>query len=88
MDAVVKQINNVGIFVDIGAVSCFINRHSIPAHYEYQPGTPASYKSEGDEPLISIEEKVRVKIIGTRADMTGLFAVGTLMDDFLGIIEN
>lgn len=88
LDAIVRQINHVGIFVDIGAVSCFINRHSIPSHYEFHAGVPPCYKSEGEEPVITTEEKIRVKIIGTRTDLSGLFAVGTLMDDFLGIIEN
>lgn len=88
MDGVVKQVNHVGIFVDIGPVSCFINRHSIPAHYEYEPSIlPACYKS-AEDPAITVEEKIRVKIIGTRLDMSGLFVVGTLMDDFLGIVEN
>lgn len=89
MDGVVKQINRVGIFVDIGPVSCFINRHSIPPHYEYEANiVPACYKAQSDDPAITVEEKIRVKIIGTRIDMSGLFAVGTLMDDFLGIIDN
>lgn len=89
MDGVVKQINHVGIFVDIGPISCFINRHSIPAHYEYETSiVPACYKTKSDDPAITVEEKIRVKIIGMRIDLSGLFVVGTLMDDFLGIIEH
>lgn len=76
LEAVVKQVNKIGIFVEIGAVTCFINRHSIPSHYEFHGEVPACYKSEGDEPSISVEEKIRVKVIGVRMDMSGLFAIG------------
>lgn len=87
-DGIVKQVNNVGIFVDFGPIFCFINRHSIPAHFEFHAGIPSYYKSECEDTVITNEETIRVKIIGTRMDMTGLFAVGTLMDDFLGVIHN
>lgn len=105
LEAIVKQVNKIGIFAEIGGVTCFINRHSIPSHYQYQGGIPACYKSEGDEPAIFVEENIRVKIIGVRMDMSGLFTVGelmfeekknlnkefffsgTLMDDYLGVIE-
>lgn len=89
MDGIVKQVNRMGIFVDIGPVTCFINRHSIPAHYEFEANVvPACYKTQSDDPAITVQEKIRVKIIGTRIDMSGLFAIGTLMDDFLGVIDN
>jgi DNA-directed RNA polymerase II subunit RPB7 len=76
LEAIVKQVNKIGIFVEIGAVTCFINRHSIPSHYQFHAGLPACYKSEGDEAAISVEEKIRVKVIGVRMDMSGLFTIG------------
>lgn len=88
LEAIVKQVSKVGIFVEIGALTCFINRHSIPSHYTFQAAIPMCYKSEGDEAVICIEEKIRVKIIGVRMDMNGLFAIGTLMDDYLGVIDS
>lgn len=87
VEGIVKQVNKVGIFVEVGAATCFINHHSIPPHYTFSAGAPACYKSSNEEPAITIEEKIRVKIIGTKIDIGGIFAIGTLMDDYLGIVE-
>jgi DNA-directed RNA polymerase subunit E'/Rpb7 len=87
-DSIVKQVNKVGIFVEIGPMTCFINRHSIPKQYTFENSNVPCYKSEGDDPPIIIDEHIRVKIIGIKMDMSGLFAVGSLLEDFLGVIEN
>ena len=88
IDAIVQQVNKLGIFVSAGALTCFINRHSIPPHYSFQAEIPHCYKSENDDFAIVAEEKIRVKIIGVRTDMSGMFAIGTLMDDYLGVIDS
>jgi DNA-directed RNA polymerase II subunit RPB7 len=37
---------------------------------------------------IQKECEVRLKIIGTRVDATAIFCVGTIKDDFLGVIND
>ncbi|KAI9579313.1 hypothetical protein GQX74_004785 [Glossina fuscipes] len=70
LDAVVKQINK-----------------SIPADMQFCPnGNPPCYKSKDEDVVISGEDKIRLKIVGTRVDATGIFAIGTLMDDYLGLV--
>lgn len=72
-------------------------------------GNPPCYKSKEEEVVIAPEDKIRLKIVGTRVDATGIvslshfvcefcvrsehetffsfqFAIGTLMDDYLGLV--
>lgn len=87
LDAVVKQVNKVGMFAEIGPLSCFISHHSIPSEMVFCPNsTPACYKSTDEDIVIAAEDKIRLKIVGTRVDANGIFAIGTLMDDYLGLV--
>uniref|UniRef100_A0A1B0GJX1 DNA-directed RNA polymerase II subunit RPB7 n=2 Tax=Lutzomyia longipalpis TaxID=7200 RepID=A0A1B0GJX1_LUTLO len=87
LDAVVTQVNKVGMFAEIGPLSCFISHHSIPADMQFCPnGNPPCYKSKDEDVVIAAEDKIRLKIVGTRVDATGIFAIGTLMDDYLGLV--
>lgn len=49
--------------------------------------SPACYKSKDEEIVIAAEDKIRLKVVGTRVDATGIFAIGTLMDDYLGLVS-
>lgn len=86
LDALVTQVNKVGIFTEIGPLSCFISRHSIPAEMEFDPQSqPPCYKTLDEDMVIQEDDEIRLKIVGTRVDATDIFAIGTLMDDFLGL---
>ncbi|EYC03028.1 hypothetical protein Y032_0096g2907 [Ancylostoma ceylanicum] len=86
VDAVVNQVNKVGIFCDIGPLSCFISRHCIPPDMEFDPNSnPPCYKTEDETSIIKQDDEIRVKLIGTRVDANDIFAIGTLMDDYLGL---
>ncbi|XP_022659913.1 DNA-directed RNA polymerase II subunit RPB7-like isoform X1 [Varroa destructor] len=88
LDAVVTQVNKVGIFTEIGPLSCFISRHSIPQDMQFDPNaTPPCYKNAEDEEIAQ-DDEIRLKIVGTRVDATDIFAIGTLMDDYLGAIAS
>ncbi|EYU34942.1 hypothetical protein MIMGU_mgv1a020255mg, partial [Erythranthe guttata] len=41
-----------------------------------------------DDMEIQKESEVRLKIIGTRVDATEIFCIGTIKDDFLGVISD
>ncbi|XP_074111919.1 DNA-directed RNA polymerase II subunit RPB7 [Cotesia typhae] len=87
LDAVVTQVNKVGMFAEIGPLSCFISHHSIPADMQFCPNiSPPCYKSKEEDVVIQADDEIRLKIVGTRVDATGIFAIGTLMDDYLGLI--
>ena len=33
------------------------------------------------------DDEIRLKIVGTRVDASDIFAIGTLMDDYLGLVS-
>lgn len=44
--------------------------------------------NSGDKNLtIGKGSRVRVKLIGTRVDATEIFAIGSIKDDYLGLID-
>ena len=45
------------------------------------------YQNQDEGIVIQKEDEIRLKIIGTRVDANDIFAVGSLMDDFLGLIS-
>uniref|UniRef100_A0A0R3RZ67 Signal peptidase complex catalytic subunit SEC11 n=1 Tax=Elaeophora elaphi TaxID=1147741 RepID=A0A0R3RZ67_9BILA len=84
VDAVVNQVNKVGLFCDIGPLSCFVSRHCIPPDMEFEPNSnPPCYKTADESVVIKQDDEIRVKLIGTRVDASDIFAIGTLMDDYL-----
>lgn len=86
LDAIVSQVNKIGLFCEIGPMQCFISRHSIPQDLEFDPNSnPSCYKSRDEEVVIKVDDEIRVKIVGTRVDAADIFAIGTLMDDYLGL---
>lgn len=88
LDAVVTQVNKVGLFTEIGPLSCFISRHSIPADMEFDPNSnPPCYKTKDEDVVIQSDDEIRIKIVGTRVDAKDIFAIGTLMDDYLGLVS-
>uniref|UniRef100_A0A8C6YKX0 DNA-directed RNA polymerase subunit n=1 Tax=Nothoprocta perdicaria TaxID=30464 RepID=A0A8C6YKX0_NOTPE len=85
VDAVVTQVNKVGLFTEIGPMSCFISRHSIPSEMEFDPNSnPPCYKTVDEDIVIQQDDEIRLKIVGTRVDKNDIFAIGSLMDDYLG----
>lgn len=83
LDGIVEDVNKVGIFLKVGPLSCFISRHSIPADMVFD-ATSALYKTEDETLVIQVSTPLRFKIVGTRVDASDIFAIGTLMDDYLG----
>ncbi|KAK9391138.1 phospholipase D3-like [Crotalus adamanteus] len=88
VDAIVTQVNKVGLFTEIGPMSCFISRHSIPSEMEYDTNSnPPCYKTVDEDIVIQPEDNIRLKIVGTRVDKNDIFAIGSLMDDYLGLLN-
>jgi DNA-directed RNA polymerase II subunit RPB7 len=83
LDGIVEQVNKVGIFLKTGPLSCFISRHSIPNDMEFD-ATTVCYKTSDETLVIQAQTQIRYKVVGTRVDASDIFAIGTLMDDYLG----
>lgn len=83
LDGIVEQVNKIGIFLKIGPLSCFISHHSIPNDMQFD-STTNSYKTPDETLVIAVSTLIRFKVVGTRVDASDIFAIGTLMDDYLG----
>ncbi|KAF7467140.1 DNA-directed RNA polymerase II subunit RPB7 [Marmota monax] len=76
VDAVVTQVNKVGLFTEIGPMSCFISRHSIPSEMEFDPNSnPPCYKTMDEDIVIQQEDDIRLKIVGTRVDKNDIVSL-------------
>uniref|UniRef100_A0A6C0JUT7 S1 motif domain-containing protein n=1 Tax=viral metagenome TaxID=1070528 RepID=A0A6C0JUT7_9ZZZZ len=64
LNAVVSQVTKVGIFCEIGMVTCFI---------------PKKYISDSESKIIEKDSEILVKIMGCRVD-TNIFCIGSLIE--------
>lgn len=71
LDAVVVNVNDLGIFCEVGPLSVFVSNYHIPQAYL------------GSE-RIQREMLVRLRIIGTHINSEKMYAIGTINEDFLG----
>ncbi|KAK6637031.1 DNA-directed RNA polymerase II subunit RPB7 [Polyplax serrata] len=70
-----------------GEVLDAVVTQSIPADMQFCPNVnPPCYQSKGGHFVIQADDEIRLKIVGTRVDASGIFAIGTLMDDYLGLL--
>ncbi|ELA41102.1 uncharacterized protein VICG_01895 [Vittaforma corneae ATCC 50505] len=72
VDAPIVSSTKMGYFASVGPLSIFISNYQIPN---------TTLEELGNNSV------VRLKIIGTKIDSTKVYAIGTLNDDFLGVIS-
>ncbi|KAK8126264.1 DNA-directed RNA polymerase II subunit [Apiospora kogelbergensis] len=84
IDTVVVSVNQHGFFAEAGPLRIFVSAHLIPGEIKWDPnGTPPSFHDE--DTTIQVGTHVRVKIIGTRAEVGDLWAIGSIKEDYLGM---
>ena len=44
-------------------------------------------RPKADDHIFVAEDEIRLKIVGTRVDANDIFAIGSLMDDYLGLVS-
>ncbi|XP_010934577.1 DNA-directed RNA polymerase II subunit RPB7 [Elaeis guineensis] len=88
LEAVVTMVNKMGFFAEAGPVQIFVSNHLIPDDMEFQSGDMPNYTTSDGSVKIQKDSEVRLKIIGTRVDATEIFCIGTIKDDFLGVIND
>ena len=49
LDAVVSQVNKIGLRCEIGPLECFVSRHCIPAEMEFDPNSATPCYKTKDE---------------------------------------
>eukprot|EP01119_Soliformovum_irregulare_P017804 TRINITY_DN5347_c0_g1_i1.p1 TRINITY_DN5347_c0_g1~~TRINITY_DN5347_c0_g1_i1.p1 ORF type:complete len:173 (-),score=27.98 TRINITY_DN5347_c0_g1_i1:64-582(-) len=88
LDAVVSQVNKIGFFAEVGPLQVFVSKHLIPNEFTFDAQSPTPcYVSEDGNSRIAPESEVRLKVVGTRIDATEIFAIGSIKEDFLGVMS-
>ncbi|KAJ3546681.1 hypothetical protein NMY22_g1948 [Coprinellus aureogranulatus] len=86
VDGVVNNVNKMGFFADVGPLTVFVSHQLIHPDMRFDPNSnPPSFASE--DQIIEKNTRVRLKIVGTRVDATEIFAIGTIKEDHLGVID-
>ncbi|KAL8961513.1 MAG: hypothetical protein Q9193_001943 [Seirophora villosa] len=86
VDAIVTSVNQMGVFADVGPLPVFVSNHLIPPDIKWDPNaTPPQYTDNKDQ-VIEKGTHLRIKLIGTRSDVGSMFAIGSVKEDFLGML--
>ncbi|KAF1992103.1 DNA-directed RNA polymerase II 19 kDa polypeptide [Aulographum hederae CBS 113979] len=87
VDGRVKNVIENGFFVEIGPLSCFVNKNMIPSDMVYDGNaTPPQWTDNADQ-VIEKGTQVRLKIKGIRGEIGDMFSIGTIKEDYLGLLS-
>lgn len=87
-EAVVTNVTRMGIYSEIGPMVVLVSKQQMPASITFdEGGAVAQFFDSEDGSIITNGSVVRLKIVGVRTDATGMFAVGTIKGDYLGVHE-
>ncbi|GAB65483.1 DNA-directed RNA polymerase II [Plasmodium cynomolgi strain B] len=87
LDAVVTDVNKLGFFAQAGPLKIFISRTAIPKYFEYSEDSHYPCFSSGVY-NIKPQTTVRIKLQGIRYDLSNMFAIATINNEYLGCIES
>ena len=85
LDAVVKSVSEVGFFAEAGPLSVLVSHAHIPDDMEFVPAD-GSYTSAETGVKIRADMPVRLKVIGATVLQSALWAIGSIKDDYLGLL--
>jgi len=87
VDCIVTSVNQVGFFADAGPLPLFVSSHLIPHEIKYDPNaTPPQFTNNEDQ-VIEVGSHIRVKLIGVRAEVGTMYAIGSIKEDYLGCLQ-
>ncbi|CAH8386406.1 unnamed protein product [Eruca vesicaria subsp. sativa] len=86
LEAVVTRVVQNGFFAEAGPLQIFVSDYCMPDGMEYQAGDMPKYTSSDGSVRIQKECEVLLKIIGMRFDGTEISCVGSINEEFLGLI--
>ncbi|GAX74602.1 hypothetical protein CEUSTIGMA_g2050.t1 [Chlamydomonas eustigma] len=87
IDCVVTSVNKMGFFAEAGPLQIFVSNHLVPEDYEYNATGDPCYTSNDEAQKIQERTEIRIRIVGSRMDQTEIFCIGTIKEDFLGVIN-
>ncbi len=89
LDAIVMQCNNIGFLAYVGPLRIFVSKHSMPE--DMLNGFDSerdAWVSEDQEVVICAGCGVRLRIKGRTVEQGNISAIGTIKDDYLGLIDD
>ena len=89
LDATVSQCNPLGFFAFVGPLRVFVSKHSMPEDMmDGFEGEKEAWISDDKEVEISSGCGVRLKIKGSTVEESNISAIGTIKDNYLGLIDD
>ena len=85
----VTRVHDRGFHVDVGPMTVFVTRHSIPSEFYFDANAVVPQWANTNDATLSIapQEKVRLRLQGVRREATELSATGTIDDAYLGPVQ-
>jgi DNA-directed RNA polymerase II subunit RPB7 len=85
----VSQCNSLGFFAHVGPLRIFVSKHSMPDDMSngYNSEKDA-WISDDQEVIITSGSGVRLKIKGRTVEQGNITAIGTIKDNYLGLIDD
>ncbi|OAG31328.1 DNA-directed RNA polymerase II subunit RPB7 [Nematocida displodere] len=87
VDAVVHEINKMGVFAFVGPFSIFVSMYQIPGQFT-DAGDDSSILPNDGGPTIVKGSLLRLRIIGVKIEPAKIFGIGTINDDYLGTAQH
>lgn len=89
LDATVSQCNSLGFFAFVGPLRIFVSKHSMPEDmFNGYDGEKDAWISDDKEVIISSGCGVRLKIKGRTVEQGNITAIGTIKDNYLGLVDD
>jgi len=89
LDATVSQCNPLGFFAFVGPLRIFVSKHSMPEDmFNGFDNERDAWISDDKEVVITSGCGVRLKIKGRTVEMGNITAIGTIKDNYLGLIDD
>merc|ERR1712032_735222 len=89
LDATVSLCNPLGFFAFVGPLQIFVSKHSMPEDmFNGFDSTKDVWMSDDKEVIITSGCGVRLKIKGRNVESNRITAIGTIKDNYLGLIDD
>lgn len=88
LECVVKEVTKFGFFAEAGPQVIFVSEYMIPADYQFSSVDDACYISIDGMERIRKDSEVRLKVMGTCIENTEIKCIGSIKEDYLGLISD
>mmetsp|Transcript_15779 Transcript_15779/g.34210 ORF Transcript_15779/g.34210 Transcript_15779/m.34210 type:complete len:173 (-) Transcript_15779:210-728(-) len=87
LECVVKEVNKFGFFAEAGPQQVFVSELLIPNDFQFCSVDEPCFQSSDGLDRIRKDSEVRLKIVGTCIENTEIKCIGSIKDNYLGLIS-